>query len=70
MAGRNPIWNTVIEQEVLLEEKLEFASNIMICFYSVPASEVEKRPGEIEHSYSKLNSTAMIFYYNYTWMTK
>lgn len=30
MSGRNPIWNTILETVVILDEKLEFASNIML----------------------------------------
>lgn len=28
--GRNPIWNEIIEQRVELDEKLEFASNLIL----------------------------------------
>jgi len=39
MNGRNPIWNTILESVVILDEKLEFASNIMLQFYSVDVEE-------------------------------
>ena len=35
MCGWNPIWNTILESVVSLDEKLEFASNIMLQFYCV-----------------------------------
>lgn len=30
--GRNPIWNTVIQSEVMLEDKIELTSNVVILF--------------------------------------